>query len=149
MERVGVYLGSFNPPTLAHIDVLFRSLKLFDRVVVGIGVNAQKTPLFSLEEREQLLRASIHNDRVVIKSFNCLAVDFARQEGACAIIRGIRNTTDFEMEYQLTHINARISPDIEHIYLMANEKDHFVSSSVVKELWSYGQHYKTMVPEVV
>jgi pantetheine-phosphate adenylyltransferase len=147
--KIGVCIGSYDPPTIAHLDIIHRSFQLFDKIVVGIGINTNKKPLFTPGEREQLIRESMKDDRIEVKTFNCLAVDFARQEGACAIIRGIRNSTDYEWEHQLTYINARICPEIGHIYLMANEKDHFISSSVVKELWAYGQQYKLMVPDVV
>jgi len=161
MKRIAIYPGSFDPLTNGHLDIIRRGLNAFDKVVVGIGVHNKKAPLFSLEEREALLLSSIDHivdrdlitredsERIKIMPFTNLVVEFARDMGAQFIIRGIRNNIDFEYEFAFAHINTRMAPEIEHIYFMSGEPDHFVSSSIVKELWSFGDHYRTMVPEPV
>lgn len=159
--RTGLYPGSFDPLTNGHMDIIRRSLRIFDKVVVGIGVHNKKIPLFSLEEREALIIASLDyirhigllseadTERVKIVPFKNLVIEFAEDVGAETIIRGIRNNVDFEAEFAFAHINTRMAPTIEHVYFMSGEPDHFVSSSIVKELWSFGDNYKTMVPEPV
>lgn len=161
MKRVAVYPGSFDPLTNGHVDIIRRGLRLFDKVVVGIGIHGKKTPLFNLEEREALICASLNHiehigliapgdsERVKIVPFQNLVIEFAKDMGAQFIIRGIRNNIDFEYEFAFAHVNTRMTPEIEHVYFMAGEKDHFVSSSIVKELWTFGNRYETMVPEPV
>ena len=160
-KRTALYPGSFDPLTNGHVDIIRRGLRAFDRVVIGIGIHNKKTPLFTLAEREDLIRQSINGleyvgllskedvERVKICPFQNLVIEFAQEVGAEFIIRGIRNNVDFEAEFAFAHINTRMLPTIEHIYFMSSEPDHFVSSSVVKELWSFGNNYRTMVPEPV
>ncbi len=151
-SRICAYVGSFDPLTLGHVDLIERSLNMFDRVVIGVGTNSNKAPMFDLDRRIDLiyrgLNATIDDaERIThCEGFNGLAIDFARKHGACAIIRGLRNITDYAYEHQFAHVNMRMAPEIEHVYFMASEKDHFVSSSIVKELWLYGTAYKEMVP---
>jgi pantetheine-phosphate adenylyltransferase len=162
MKKIGLYPTSADPITNGHIEIIHRSLNLFDEIIIGIGVHNKKIPLFSLEEREELIRQSIvhyervgffseeETERIKICSFKNLVVEFAEEIKADFIIRGIRNVTDYEYEYQFFHVNTRIEPTIEHIYFMSGEEDHFISSSIVKELWSFGNdNYRTMVPEPV
>lgn len=154
--KIAIYPGSFNPPTLGHVDIIRRGLRAFDKVIIGIGVHNKKVPLFSLEEREHLIYQSIRQlipsddaRRLDVRPFTNLVVEFAQDVGAQFIIRGIRNNIDFEYEFAFSHVNTRIAPEIEHIYFMSGEPDHFISSSIVKELWSFGSNYRTMVPEPV
>lgn len=152
---IGLYPGSFDPLTNGHIDIINRSRRLFDRLIVGIGIHNKKAPLFTLREREELIHLSMNHTSVPfpgeieVMPFTNLVVEFAHDLGAQFIIRGLRNNIDFEYEFAFTHINSKIDPQIEHIYFMSNEKDHFVSSSIVKELWSFGKNYRTMVPDPV
>lgn len=154
--RRATYVGSFDPLTMGHLDIIKRSLNIFDHVVIGVGKHPRKDGLFSVEERLRLIKQTIgtcideeDQHRISADRFDCLAVDFAKAVDAQAIIRGIRNNPDFEAEFAFAHVNMRVSPEIEHIYLMASENDHFVSSSIVKELWLYGTEYKEMVPSPV
>lgn len=161
MSRVAIYPGSFDPLTNGHLDIIRRGVQVFDKVIIGIGVHNKKTPLFSLEERQVLIERSIADDtsqnristkdivKLDIRPFTNLVVEFAQDVGAQFIIRGLRNNIDFEYEFAFAHINTRMAPELEHIYFMSGEPDHFVSSSIVKELWSFGKHYRTMVPEPV
>jgi len=160
-KRIALYPGSFDPLTNGHLDLICRGLRAFDKVIVGIGAHNKKVPLFSLEEREELILQSIDyavdrdlitrddSERIKIMPFTNLVVEFAQDMHAEFIIRGIRNNIDFEYEFAFAHINTRMAPEIEHIYFMSGEPDHFVSSSIVKELWSFGDKYHTMVPEPV
>lgn len=151
MSKIGVYAGSFDPITNGHLDIIRRSAKLFDTVVIGIGANSKKNPLFTFDERKDMIEKSIIDtmpevNNFIVESFDGLLVNFVKQHGAMAIIRGLRNGVDFEYEFAFAHINTRMAPDIEHVYFMTSEKDHFVSSSVVKEIWSLNGNYNSMVP---
>lgn len=163
-DRIAIYPGSFDPLTNGHIDLISRSLFFFDRVIVGIGINSKKKPMLSFDERKNLIYKSlverlgrsesaseyqVGGTYITIESFDNLVVEFAQKHKARAIIRGLRNNPDFEAEFAFAHINTRMAPEIEHVYFMASEADHFVSSSVVKELWQFGQGYKSMVPQSV
>lgn len=149
-----VYVGSFDPVTNGHIDIIERGLKVFDKLIIGVGVNSKKQSLFPLNKRFDLIAASLYyaqllpkyDGRLHLECFEGLAIDFGRKHYANAIIRGIRNNPDFEAEFAFAHINTRMAPEIDHIYFMASEKDHFISSSTVKELSLYGTKYKDMVP---
>lgn len=154
MEKIGLYPGSFDPLTNGHVDIIKRASKIFDRIVVGIGINTKKTPLFTFDERREMIVGSIADalpgtKNFIVESFDGLLVDFAKHHGACAIIRGLRNGIDFSYEFELAHVNTRMCPDIEHVYFMTSEKDHFVSSSIIKEIWGLGGNYYSMVPHRV
>lgn len=153
MKKIAVYAGTFDPLTSGHTDILRRALKVFDKVIVGIGVNSKKTPMFTAIEREHFIKMSfpqeVNTGVLDVKFFGGLLVDFANENKAQSIVRGLRNGTDFEYEFQLAHINTRMKPEIEHVYFMASEEDHFVSSSVVKEIHSLGGDVSSMVPLIV
>lgn len=154
--KIALYPTSLDPITNGHLDIIQRSLRIFDHLVIGIGVHNKKIPLFSLDERVELAKQSINSlfpheycERLSIKPFTNLVVEFAEEIGAEFVIRGIRNNIDYEYEYSFAHINTRMAPSIEHVYFISGEQDHFISSSIVKELWSFGTKYKAMVPEPV
>lgn len=152
--RIGLYPGSFDPLTNGHIDIIHRSLRMFDHLIVGIGVHNKKVPLFTLEERRELIYQSLGSETRGMAGFDVvpftnLVVEFAEDVGAEFIVRGLRNNVDFEYEFAFAHVNTRINPRIEHIYFMSGQPEHFISSSIVKELWSFGDNYRTMVPEQV
>ncbi len=138
-HRIGVYPGTFDPVTKGHLHLIKRASKLVDRLVVGVASNARKKPLFSAEERLAMVRTDIDNMRdthceIETVSFDTLLVHFARDVGASCIFRGLRAVSDFDYEFQMTGMNARLDPDIETIFLMAADKWQFVSSSFVKEI---------------
>lgn len=133
-----VYPGSFDPVTFGHCDIIERTSRMMDRVIIGVLINSSKAPLFSLEERvDMLLSVVSHLPNVEVKSFDGLLVDFARENGAQAIVRGLRAVTDFDYELQLSQTNRVIAPDIDTIFLTTNLKYSYLSSSIVKEIASY------------
>ncbi len=150
-ERLAIYPGSFDPVTNGHLDILDRALHLFDRVIFAIAPNVGKHPLFTPEERmDMALAASAHfGDRVTVEIFKCLTVDFAKQKGATAIVRGLRAVADFEFEFQLALANRRLAPELETIFLMPRGKYIFLSSSLMKEMARLGGMLSDLVPSNV
>lgn len=147
---VAVYPGSFDPITNGHLDVIKRTAAIFDKVVIGILVNQNKKPLFSLEERTEMIRrvtADIPN--IEVYPFSGLVVEFAKEHNVNVLIRGIRSTTDFEYELQMAQINHKIDGNIDTLFFATDPRYSFVSSSAVKELWSYRQDVREYVPEYV
>lgn len=139
----GVYPGTFDPVTKGHLHLIRRASRMVDHLIVAIADNARKGPLFSHEERLEMLRSDIENmpDKgcnIEVRSFNSLLVHFARDVNASCIFRGLRAVSDFEYEFQMTGMNAKLDPGIETVFLMAADKWQFVSSSFVKEIGSMG-----------
>jgi pantetheine-phosphate adenylyltransferase len=149
-ERIAVYPGTFDPITLGHLDIATRALHLCDRLVVAVGDNRNKNPLFTVEERLDLIRESLQvlevDGRVDVAAFNGLTVHFAREVGATLIIRGLRAVTDFEWEFQLALINRLQDPGIETVCLMTSQEHSFLSASVVRELALFGGRLDEVVP---
>lgn len=151
-ERTAVYPGSFDPLTLGHHDIVLRSLRLVDRVIVAVAETAtqQKTPLFELEERMTMLEAVYAEEsRVTIATFEGLLVDFARRSNAPIIIRGLRAVSDFEYEFQMALMNRSLWPDIEVIFMTPGNEYTFLSSSLVREVARLGGDVSTFVPPIV
>jgi pantetheine-phosphate adenylyltransferase len=139
-QRVGVYPGTFDPITLGHLDIIRRGAKLVDKLVIGVTTNIAKSPMFSDEERLEMVRrecADIDAD-IVVTGFNSLLMDFAESQGADVIIRGIRGVTDFEYEYQLTGMNRQLNHRVETAFLMADVSLQPIASRLVKEIALYG-----------
>jgi pantetheine-phosphate adenylyltransferase len=133
--RTVIYPGSFDPVTNGHLDLVHRATHLFDRVIVGVARSENKHPLFSLEERVGLVRRSVrHLPTVTVEGFDCLLVDYLDQQGAVAIIRGLRAVSDFEFEFQLALMNRKLNARCETIYMTPKETYAFLSSSIVKEI---------------
>jgi pantetheine-phosphate adenylyltransferase len=150
MSLVAVYPGTFDPITNGHVDIVRRALNLFDRVVVAVAENLRKAPLFSLEERSQMIRASIGDDsRVEVDSFTGLLVDYAKRRQARVIIRGLRAIADFEYEFQFAHMNRHLAPSVETVFLMTSEESFYVSSSLVKEVATMGGDITRVAPPAV
>lgn len=146
-ERVALYPGSFDPLTMGHVDVLERARVIFDRVVVGVLTNPGKTPLFSVQERVALVTDHVGGrPGLEVATFEGLTVDFAKQIGAAAIVRGLRATSDFEGEFQMTLMNRRLAPDIHTVFLMTSFANVYVSSSIIKEVCRLGGDIKDFVP---
>jgi pantetheine-phosphate adenylyltransferase len=143
-ERVGVYPGTFDPVTSGHMEVIRRSLRLVDKLVIGPATNIGKGPLFSLQERIDIIKDDIADfsetdkARIQIAPFDGLLIHFAREVGASVIIRGLRAVSDFEYEIQMANMNARMEPNIETIFLMASDRHQFIASSLVKDIARLG-----------
>ena len=141
-DRTGVYPGTFDPVTNGHMDIISRAARVVDALIVGVAINAGKGPLFSLDERVEMvyeeikLAANTKNCRVEVRSFEGLLTNFAASCGASLIIRGLRAVTDFEYEFQMTGMNTKLNSEIETVFLMASEGEQFISSRLVKEIGS-------------
>ncbi|HVV81542.1 MAG TPA: pantetheine-phosphate adenylyltransferase [Kofleriaceae bacterium] len=148
---VAVYPGTFDPITNGHLDILERALELFDRLVVTIAVNPRKQPLFSVEERIGFIRDALpqFHDRISFAANDGLLVEFCKSQGARVIVRGLRATADFEYEFQFSHMNRRLAPEIDTVFFMTDERNHYVSSSLVKEVASLGGDVTGLVPTSV
>jgi pantetheine-phosphate adenylyltransferase len=148
--RRAIYPGSFDPITNGHLDVIERAVKLFDEIVVAVAQNVDKAPLFSLEERLDLLRTTLSKfETVRLGQFNGLLVDFAQAEGATAVIRGLRAISDFEFEFQLALMNRKLKGTVETIFLMPKEDYTYLSSRLVKEIARLGGDVSKFVPAEV
>ena len=145
-----IYPGSFDPVTYGHIDIITRSSKLADELVIGVLKNNSKRPLFSVEERVKMLEEVTKElPNVKIVPFNGLLVDFARQIEANAVVRGLRAITDFEYELQMAQTNHKLAPDVETLFLTTNLQYSYLSSTIVKEVATFGGDISQFVPEVV
>ncbi len=151
--KIALYPGTFDPITNGHIDLIKRALKIFDKIIVAIGENPSKTPLFTLEERIFMIKKSLEEldllDKVEVDSFSGLLVDFAKQKGASVIIRGLRAVSDFEYEMQLALMNRKLSNSMDTIFLMPSLKYIFLSSSIIKEAAKFGGNVEDLVPKIV
>ena len=144
---LAVYPGTFDPITNGHVDILRRSLKIFDRVVVALADNVRKSPLFSLGERRTFITEALGGDpRLEVDAFKGLLADYCRKRGATVVVRGLRALADFEYEFQLAHMNRHLAPDVETMFLMTGEESFYVSSSLVKEVALMGGDVSRMVP---
>jgi len=144
---LAVYPGTFDPITNGHVDILRRSLKIFDRVVVALAENVRKAPLFSIDERRELIADALGGDaRLEVDAFQGLLADYCRRRGASVVIRGLRALADFEYEFQSAHMNRRLAPDVETLFLMTSEESFYVSSSLVKEVALMGGDVSGLVP---
>jgi pantetheine-phosphate adenylyltransferase len=147
--RTCIYPGSFDPLTNGHIDIIQRCLAIYDRVVVAVADNVRKTPLFTLAERMAIVREAVPDGRVEVDSFRGLLVEYVQGKEAKVVVRGLRALTDFEYEFQLAHMNRRLAPGVETVFLMTGDRDFFVSSSLVKEVATLGGDVSNLVPEAV
>jgi pantetheine-phosphate adenylyltransferase len=148
--RTAIYPGSFDPLTNGHLDVIERAVKLFDRVVVAVAKNESKNPLFSLEERVELVRQSIkHIPNAEVDSFDRLLVDYVEQRNAQAIVRGLRAISDFEFEFQLALMNRKLNEKVETIFMMPKDTYTFLSSRIIKEIARLGGDVTAFVPSHV
>lgn len=149
-DKVGVYPGSFDPITNGHIDLIERGLRIFDRLIVAVAPSTDKSPFFTLEERIEMIREVVAKDsRIVIDVMKGLLVDYAREKGASAVVRGLRAVSDFEYEFQLALMNRKMDANFETVFLMPSARYTYLSSSIIKEVAKFGGCLKEMVPEVV
>jgi pantetheine-phosphate adenylyltransferase len=147
MPVKALYPGTFDPPTNGHVDLIQRGARIFDQLIVAILINPVKNPLFTVEERAEMLKevtSSLGNVRVA--TFDGLMVEFARQQGATAVLRGIRAISDYEYEFQMALMNRRLAPEVETVFLQPAGRYSFVSSRMVKEVVSHGGDVSGLVP---
>jgi len=150
--RVGLYPGTFDPITNGHLDIIGRAARMFDRLVVGVAMNAGKSPLFPIAERVELVQAEVQavTDRtgttLLVRPFDSLLIGFAHEVGANVIVRGLRAVSDFDYEFQMAGMNYRMAPDIETVFLMASERHQFIASRLVKEVAALGGDITSFVP---
>jgi pantetheine-phosphate adenylyltransferase len=148
---IAVYPGTFDPITNGHIDILQRALRQFDQVIVTVATNQRKSPLFTVDERIDFIRNALpdHAGRLTFTAFDGLLVDFCKKAGAQVIVRGLRALADFEYEFQFAHMNRRLAPTVDTMFFMTDEHNHYVSSSLVKEVASLGGDITGLVPPAV
>jgi len=149
-QRIAIYPGSFDPITLGHLDVVKRAAHLFDKIIVAVASRQEKHPLFTWKERIQLAEEVTGGmDRVVVRAFDRLLVDFVQQQNAQAIIRGMRAVMDFDYEFQMALTNRKLAPSVETIFFVPSERYFYLSSSLVRELAAKGGELSCFVPEPV
>lgn len=150
--RIAIYAGSFDPITRGHEDLILRSLEFVDRLIVAVATNSAKQPLFTAEERVELIRAAVgggSDGRIEVKSFTGLLVDFATRENARLLIRGLRAVSDFEYEYQMALMNRHLSPRLETVYMVPSLDTTYISASLVREIARYGGDVSSLVHPAV
>ena len=149
-EKIAVYPGSFDPITNGHVNLIERALQVFDKLIVAVAHNPSKTALFSVEERIEMIHIVLKNDpRVTTASFQGLLVDFAVEQGASVIVRGLRALSDFEYEFQMTLMNRKLNRKVDTMFLMTGYKWFYTSSKIIKEAASLGGSVRGLVPEIV
>jgi len=147
MARLAIYPGSFDPLTNGHVAIIQRGLNLFDRLVVAVANNPQKTPLFTVAERMAFIREAVKGDpRVEVDSFDGLMVEYARKRGIHTVLRGLRAVSDFEYEFQLANMNRKLLPEFESVFVMTGEDYFYVSSRLVREVATFGGDVRGLVP---
>lgn len=150
MSTLAVYPGSFDPLTNGHVDIISRGARLFDRIIVAVLVNAEKNPLFTMDERVDIARAVFKDHRnVEIDTFEGLLVDYVERRQAQVVVRGLRAISDFEFEFQMALMNRRLKPQIETVFMMPAEQYTYISSRLIKEVFSLGGRVHGLVPELV
>jgi pantetheine-phosphate adenylyltransferase len=150
MSTLAVYPGSFDPLTNGHVDIITRGARLFDRIIVAILVNAEKTPLFNIAERVDIARSVFEEyANVEVDTFDGLLVDYVEKRQARVIVRGLRAISDFEFEFQLALMNRRLNSDIETVFMMPAEQYSYISSRLIKEVFALGGRVHGLVPDMV
>ncbi len=148
--KIAIYPGSFDPITSGHLNIIRRAANIFDKLIVCVMVNAGKNPMFTLEERVELIqRVTRDIPNLQVESSNKLLAEFAREQGSCVIVKGLRAVSDFENEFQMALINRKINPDLDTMFLTADSEYMYMSSSVVKELGSYGANLADFLPKEI
>lgn len=150
MKKIGVYPGTFDPVTHGHIDIIKRSLKVFDKVIVAVAPSPQKAPLFDVNERVFMIQEATREFKnLQIEQFEGLLVEFVKRQGGTAVIRGLRAVSDFEYELQIALMNRKLDSEVETVFMMPSQEYTYLTSSIVKAVASYGGEVKDFVPEIV
>lgn len=148
--KIAIFPGSFDPLTLGHVDIINKALPLFDKIIIGIGSNTEKKYMFALEQRKAWIEKTFNSEnKIEVKAYNSLTVDFCKQTGANYIIRGLRSAKDFEYEKPIAHLNHELNNQIETIFLLASEKYTSVSSTIIRDILNYGGDVSKFVPQGV
>lgn len=148
--RVAVFPGSFDPITNGHCDIIARALPLFDKIIIAIGRNSDKRYMFSLEERKDFIRSTyVDEPKIEVMDYEGMTVDFCRRVGATFMLRGLRNPADFEFEKAIAQTNRRLAPEVETVFLLTSSGYSFISSSIVREIVSYGGDVSELTPRAV
>ena len=150
MKTVAVYPGSFDPPTYGHLDIIDRSSRVFSRVIVSVAMNVRKNVMFSTAERVDMLKKLTRSySNVEVDSFRQLLMNYARDRGAHIVVRGLRAISDFEYEFQMAHMNKKLAPEVDTIFMMTGERYSYISSNIVKEIAGFGGKIDDLVPVLV
>ena len=150
MKNIVLYPGTFDPITHGHIDIIERAADIYDEIIVGVGISSDKTTLFDIEQRAELIDSCFRdNDAITVTGYDGLTTDFALECGANIILRGLRTSGDFDYEFQLNWMNQRLAPELETIFMTPSEDVAGISSTLVKEIASYGGDYEQFVPAAV
>lgn len=148
--KIAVYPGSFDPITCGHLDIIKRSCNLFDKVIVAVLNNSQKSPMFEVSERVELIKKCTKNlPNCEVRSFSGLLVDFVKESGADTVIRGLRAISDFEYEFQMALLNKKLAPTVETVFMVTNLNCLYISSSVVKEICHFGGNAEGLIPNEI
>ena len=148
--RIGVYPGTFDPITNGHMDIIKRASKLFDKLIVGVLINTNKKPIFTAEERVELIKESCYAlDNIEVDCFSGLLIDFVKNKKANTIVRGLRAVSDFEYEFQMALMNRKLDENVETVFMMTSSKYSYLSSSLIKEVAKFGGCIKGLIPENV
>jgi pantetheine-phosphate adenylyltransferase len=150
MRTIAIYPGSFDPPTVGHLDIIDRSSRVFSRVIVAVATNIRKNVWFTPAERMTMLRKLTRgHSNVEIDSFGGLLVDYTREKGAHVVMRGLRAISDFEYEFQMAHMNKKLAAEVDTVFMMTGERYSYISSNIVKEIASFGGKIDDLVPPLV
>jgi pantetheine-phosphate adenylyltransferase len=150
VDGLAIYPGSFDPVTNGHIDIIRRGRRIFSRMVVAVAINPRKNPMFTVDERVEMLREALQDQPgVEVDSFQGLLVEYARRRNATVVIRGLRALSDFENEFQMAHMNHRLAPELETFFMMTGQEHFYISSQTVKEVALFGGDLRGLVPENV
>ncbi len=148
--RIAIYPGSFDPLTSGHVDIIERGARIFDKIIVAILANAEKTPLFSERERVAMIEEVFKgNEHVQVETFNGLLVEYAQRKNATVLVRGLRAVSDFEYEFQMALMNRHLSPSLETVFMMPAEQYTYISSRLIKEVFTLGGEISGLVPPIV
>ncbi len=150
MEKVAIYPGSYDPFTNGHLDIVRRAVHIFPKLIVAVAVNVRKLPTFTVDERMEMIQETLKGyESVEVDSFSGLLVDYAQKRKAHVIVRGMRAMSDFENEFQMTHMNRRLLRELETVFFMTNQEYFYVSSQIVKEVAFFGGDVGSLVPKSV
>lgn len=150
MEKVAIYPGSYDPFTNGHLDIVQRAVRIFPKLIVAVAVNVRKLPTFTVEERVEMIKETLKDYKSVeVDSFSGLLVDYAKKRKANVVVRGMRAMSDFENEFQMTHMNRRLLGDLESVFFMTSQEYFYVSSQIVKEVAFFGGDVSSLVPKAV